>query len=33
MKFSRTSPEKVHRFLLALLRAAIGPAALAAAIA
>jgi TetR/AcrR family transcriptional regulator, hemagglutinin/protease regulatory protein len=32
MKFSRTSPEKVHRFLLALLRAAIGPAALAAAI-
>jgi TetR/AcrR family transcriptional regulator, hemagglutinin/protease regulatory protein len=32
MKFSRTSPEKVHRFLLALLRAAIGLAALAAAI-
>ena len=26
MKFSRTEPERVHRFLLALLRAAIGPA-------
>jgi len=28
MKFSRTEPERVHRFLLALLRAAIGPSAL-----
>jgi TetR/AcrR family transcriptional regulator, hemagglutinin/protease regulatory protein len=33
MKFSHTAPERVHRFLLALFRAAIGPAAVAAALA
>jgi TetR/AcrR family transcriptional regulator, hemagglutinin/protease regulatory protein len=33
MKFSRTEPERVHRFLLALLRAAIGPAGFSAALA
>jgi TetR/AcrR family hemagglutinin/protease transcriptional regulator len=33
MKFSRTEPERVHRFLLALLRAAIGAAPVAAALA
>jgi len=32
MKFSHTEPERVHRFLLALLRGAIGPSALAAAL-
>lgn len=33
MKFARTPPERIHRFLLALLRAAIGPEAVAAALA